>query len=228
MQLLKLTGTLTHWRRHKMVAIVQKTFFYVYVTYMRHTASMSYRICCRIKHGVYGRMLKCAICIFHRFSSTSIPSTCIYLAAAAHKTCKWSLCHISRIDCWLKHSYRFKNCWASHLETYILWRHQMKTVTRSFDVFFDLSRNNGWVNIHKAGDLRRSRAHYDNIVMKRHSYTFKTWSIMRRLLRYWITEIKRAISMYRLRSHEQNNMGQVTELWLSCYLVLLSIDSKTR
>ena len=24
------------------------------------------------------------------------------------------------------------------------------------------------------------------------------------------------------------NMGQVTELWLSCYLVLLSIDSKTR
>ena len=23
-------------------------------------------------------------------------------------------------------------------------------------------------------------------------------------------------------------MGQVTELWLSCYLVLLSIDSKTR
>ena len=24
------------------------------------------------------------------------------------------------------------------------------------------------------------------------------------------------------------NMGQVTKLWLSCYLVLLSIDSKTR
>ena len=24
------------------------------------------------------------------------------------------------------------------------------------------------------------------------------------------------------------DMGQVTELWLSCYLVLLSIDSKTR
>ena len=25
-----------------------------------------------------------------------------------------------------------------------------------------------------------------------------------------------------------SNMGQVTKLWLSCYLVLLSIDSKTR
>ena len=24
------------------------------------------------------------------------------------------------------------------------------------------------------------------------------------------------------------NMGQVMELWLSCYLILLSIDSKTR
>ena len=26
----------------------------------------------------------------------------------------------------------------------------------------------------------------------------------------------------------QADMGQVTKLWLSCYLVLLSIDSKTR
>ena len=29
-------------------------------------------------------------------------------------------------------------------------------------------------------------------------------------------------------SSEHFNMGQVTELWLSCYLVLLSVDSKTR
>ena len=67
------------------------------------------------------------------------------------------------------------------------WRHQMETfsallaicsgnspvpgvfpvrrpVTRSFDVFFDLI--SGWVNNHKAGDLRRYRAHYDVIVMQ--------------------------------------------------------------
>ena len=68
------------------------------------------------------------------------------------------------------------------------WRHQMETfsasldiyagnspvtgefpaqrpVTRSFDVFFDLRLNNGWVNNHEAGDLRRHRAHYDVTVM---------------------------------------------------------------
>ena len=65
------------------------------------------------------------------------------------------------------------------------WRHQMETfsallaicagnspvpdefptqrpVTRSFDVFLDLK---GWVNTREAGDLRRSRAHYDVTVM---------------------------------------------------------------
>ena len=36
---------------------------------------------------------------------------------------------------------------------------------RFFDVFFDLSPNNGWVNNHEAGDLRRYRAHYDVNVM---------------------------------------------------------------
>ena len=69
------------------------------------------------------------------------------------------------------------------------WRHQMETfsallaicaenspvpgefpaqrpVTRSFDVFFDLRLNNGWVNNREAGDLRRYLAHYDVSVMK--------------------------------------------------------------
>ena len=40
-----------------------------------------------------------------------------------------------------------------------------RPVTRSFDVFFDLRLNNGWVNNHEAGDLRRSQVHYDVIVM---------------------------------------------------------------
>ena len=68
------------------------------------------------------------------------------------------------------------------------WRHQMKAfsallalcagnspvpgefpaqrpVTRSFDVFFDLRRINGWVNKCKAGDLKRIRSYYDVTVM---------------------------------------------------------------
>ena len=36
---------------------------------------------------------------------------------------------------------------------------------RSFDVFFDLRLNKGWVNNYEAGDLRRYRAHYDVTVM---------------------------------------------------------------
>ena len=40
-----------------------------------------------------------------------------------------------------------------------------RPVTRSFDVFFDLRPNNGWVNNGEAGDWRRYRAHYDVIVM---------------------------------------------------------------
>ena len=35
-----------------------------------------------------------------------------------------------------------------------------RPVTRSFDVFFDLRLNNGWVNNGEAGDLRCFRAHY--------------------------------------------------------------------
>ena len=43
--------------------------------------------------------------------------------------------------------------------------HRQRPVTRSFDVFFDLRRINGWVNKCKAGDLRRIRLHYDVTVM---------------------------------------------------------------
>ena len=46
------------------------------------------------------------------------------------------------------------------------WIPLTKPVTRSFDVFFDLSWINGWVNNRDAGDLRRRRAHNDLIVMK--------------------------------------------------------------
>ena len=72
--------------------------------------------------------------------------------------------------------------WQAHMVTW--WRHQMETfsallalcagtgefptqrpLTRSFDVFFDLRRINGWVNKCKAGDLRRIRPHYDVTVM---------------------------------------------------------------
>ena len=40
-----------------------------------------------------------------------------------------------------------------------------RPVMRSFDVFFDLHLNNGWVNNGEAGDLRRLGAHYDVAVM---------------------------------------------------------------
>ena len=48
------------------------------------------------------------------------------------------------------------------------WRHQMETVTRSFDVFLICTRTNGWVNNREAGDLRHHRAHYDVIVIFKH------------------------------------------------------------
>ena len=40
-----------------------------------------------------------------------------------------------------------------------------RPVTRSFDVYLDCTRINGWVNNREAGDLRRYRAHYGIIVM---------------------------------------------------------------
>ena len=39
-----------------------------------------------------------------------------------------------------------------------------KPVARSFDVFFDLRRINGWVNNRVAGDLRRHLAYYEVII----------------------------------------------------------------
>ena len=40
-----------------------------------------------------------------------------------------------------------------------------RPVTRSFDVFFDLRLNEGWVNYREAGDSRRNRAHYDVTIL---------------------------------------------------------------
>ena len=40
-----------------------------------------------------------------------------------------------------------------------------RPVTRSFDVYFDLSPNICWVNTREAGDLRRYPAHCDVRVM---------------------------------------------------------------
>ena len=45
-----------------------------------------------------------------------------------------------------------------------------RPVTRSFDVFFDLRQLNDWVNTREAGDLRRYRAHYDVIVMRKDGF----------------------------------------------------------
>ena len=81
------------------------------------------------------------------------------------------------------------------------WRHQMETfsvllglcagnslvssefpsrrpVTWSFDVFFDLSGWNGWVNNCEAGDLRCHHAHYDIIVMAKLSMFWTMLSLM--------------------------------------------------
>ena len=45
-----------------------------------------------------------------------------------------------------------------------------RPVTRSFDVFLIGVWINGWVNNREAGDLKRYRAHYDVIVMRRQAY----------------------------------------------------------
>ena len=73
------------------------------------------------------------------------------------------------------------------------WRHQMETfpallaicagnspvngefpaqrpVMQSFDVFFDLCLNKGWVNNREAGDLIHHSAHYDVIAMENHNH----------------------------------------------------------
>ena len=51
------------------------------------------------------------------------------------------------------------------------WIPHTKPVTRSFDVFFDLRLNNGWVNNREAGDLRRHHGHYDVIVMMENQWS---------------------------------------------------------
>ena len=47
-----------------------------------------------------------------------------------------------------------------------------RQVVRSFEVFFDLRLNNGWVNNRVAGDLRRHHAHYDVTVMFTSAWIF--------------------------------------------------------
>ena len=42
---------------------------------------------------------------------------------------------------------------------------EQRQVTRSFDIFFDLRLNEGWINNREAGELRCHRAHYDVTVM---------------------------------------------------------------
>ena len=51
-----------------------------------------------------------------------------------------------------------------------------RPVTRSFDVFFELRLNNGWVNNREAGDLRRHRAHNDVTVMNHVIEIYSSWS----------------------------------------------------
>ena len=66
-----------------------------------------------------------------------------------------------------------------------------RPVTRSFDVYFDLRPNKGWVNNGEAGDLRRHRAHCDVIAMqypvsiKRHHLTSTDISIIKVRLSCW-------------------------------------------
>ena len=52
---------------------------------------------------------------------------------------------------------------------------EQRPVTRSFEVFFDLRLNNGWVNNAGAGDLRLHHAHHDITVMIRvYFHIYKT------------------------------------------------------
>ena len=54
-----------------------------------------------------------------------------------------------------------------------------RPVKRSFDVFFDLHRINGWGNNGEAGNLRRHRAHYDVTVMERNNPPKGQWPMER-------------------------------------------------
>ena len=88
-----------------------------------------------------------------------------------------------------RYIFRFQHYNGYSFTTQTWWRHQMETfstllalcagispvtvefpsqrpVTRSFDVFFGLRLENGWVNNRDAGDLRRHCAHCVVTVMK--------------------------------------------------------------
>ena len=74
-----------------------------------------------------------------------------------------------------------------------------KPVTRSFDVFFDLRLNNGWVNNREAGDLRRYRAHYDITVM---------WNF-RPPVSYHVKQKKAAVKKSALRTNQLEQEQQI-------------------
>ena len=61
-----------------------------------------------------------------------------------------------------------------------------RTVTQSFDVFFDLHLDKGWVNNREVGDLGRHRAHYDVtrmwILVRDAIWCHGSWSTLNRLL----------------------------------------------
>ena len=111
---------------------------------------------------------------------------------------------------------------------------------------------NDWVNNREAGDLRRQHGHYDVNIMKAGAMAWDTSRIIDPLWwksndRYWILLTKDiglwcflcGRSCWTIRPRGWCNvtlkrscavmyLGQVTKLRLSYYLVLLSIDSKTR
>ena len=72
-----------------------------------------------------------------------------------------------------------------------------RPVTRSFDVYFDLRPNKGWVNNREAGDLSRHRAHCDIIVM---------------MAPDWLAAVS-------IRIHIRNFVGVIMDLTKNCVLV---------
>ena len=94
------------------------------------------------------------------------------------------------------HAWQMPLAWWSSYHTSFRWCHQMITfsmllalcegnspvtgefpserpVTRSFDVFFDLSLNEGWVSSREDGDLRCHPTHYDVIIIHKNIWTQK-------------------------------------------------------
>ena len=76
--------------------------------------------------------------------------------------------HYSSVTTWLRHQMETFSALLAICVGNSPFRGEFPTqrpVTRSFDVFFDLFPINGWVNNREAGDLRRTHAHYDVIVI---------------------------------------------------------------